>query len=303
MVIASAIMDGPKTYFSDHIVVANADEARAAVRKAKQEGADFIKVHDLVPRDAYFAIIDEAQKQGLPVEGHVPVSITPAEASDAGQATIEHLTQLDDINFSNSGPKQAAALFARFKRNHTWQCPTLVMTRNYASFDDPSITSDPRVKYVGPDLKDNWNKMKDTGLPAQEWAARKQIYRNRQAIVGKMQQAGVGILAGTDLGNPYLFPGFSLSDEMAILVEAGMKPMEALQAATRNPARFLGRENDLGTVQKGKLADLVLLDGNPLADIHNTTKIHAVVVNGRWYDRAALDKMLSDAQAAAAEGR
>jgi amidohydrolase family protein len=124
----------------------------------------------------------------------------------------------------------------------------------------------------------------------------------KQAIVSKMQQARVGILAGTDLGNPYLFPGFSLHDELAILVEAGLTPMEALQAATRNPARFLGREKDLGTVEQGKLADLVLLDSNPLADIHNTTKIHAVVANGKYYERATLDQMLANAEAAAAQG-
>jgi imidazolonepropionase-like amidohydrolase len=134
----------------------------------------------------------------------------------------------------------------------------------------------------------------------EERAARRRIYEKKQAIVSEMQQAGVGILAGTDLGNPYLFPGFSLHDELAILVEAGLTPTQALQAATRNPARFFGREKAMGTVEEGKLADLVLLDGDPLADIHNTTRIHAVVANGRFYDRAALDQMLADAEAAAA---
>jgi imidazolonepropionase-like amidohydrolase len=302
MVIASGILDGPQSYFDDHIKVGSPDEAREAVRKARREGAEFIKIHDLLPRDAYFATIDEARRQGLPVAGHVPTAMTPEEASDAGQVSIEHLTRMDDLSLDGEGRGRAAALFARFKKNHTWHCPTLVMTRNYASLRDPSITSDPRVKYVSPGRKDFFRKVKDAGLSTQEQAARKRIYQKKQAIVSAMQRAGVGILAGTDLGNPYLFPGFSLHDELAILVEAGLKPVEALQAATRNPARFLGREKELGTVQQGKLADLVLLDADPLADIHNTTKIRAVAANGRFYDRVALDRMLAEAEAAAARG-
>jgi imidazolonepropionase-like amidohydrolase len=111
-------------------------------------------------------------------------------------------------------------------------------------------------------------------------------------LVGEMHRAGVKILAGTDLGNPYVYPGFSLHDELALLVQAGLTPLEALQTATLNPAKFFGKETELGTIEKGKLADLVLLDANPLENINNTTKINAVVLNGRLLDRAALDKLL-----------
>ena len=114
-----------------------------------------------------------------------------------------------------------------------------------------------------------------------------------------MRRAGVRILAGTDLGNPYVYPGFSLHDELALLVQAGLTPLEALQTATINPAKFFGKEKELGTIEKGKLADLVLLDANPLEDINNTRKINAVVLNGRLLDRAALDKLLADVEAAA----
>jgi imidazolonepropionase-like amidohydrolase len=114
-----------------------------------------------------------------------------------------------------------------------------------------------------------------------------------------MQRAGVGLLAGTDTHNPYVLPGFSLHDELALLVEAGLSPLEALQAATLNPARFLKMTDSLGTIAPGKLADFVLLDANPLADIHNTTKIRAVVANGRYLDRAALDAVLAGVERAA----
>jgi imidazolonepropionase-like amidohydrolase len=114
-----------------------------------------------------------------------------------------------------------------------------------------------------------------------------------------MQKAGVPILAGTDTGNPFCFPGFSLHDELALLVIAGLTPAEALRSATLNPAKFFGLDQTLGTIEQGKIADLVLLDANPLVDIRNTQRINAVVSNGRLFDRKALDKMLSEAEGAA----
>jgi len=114
-----------------------------------------------------------------------------------------------------------------------------------------------------------------------------------------MQRSGVGILAGTDSGNPFCFRGFSLHDELGFLVKAGLTPTQALQAVTLNPARFLGKENDLGTIEKGKVADLVLLDANPLEDIGNTKRISAVVCGGQLFPRAALDQMLAQVEALA----
>jgi imidazolonepropionase-like amidohydrolase len=116
--------------------------------------------------------------------------------------------------------------------------------------------------------------------------------------VGAMRRAGVEFLAGTDAGCMYCFPGFSLHDELELLVRAGFTPLEALQAATRNPARYFDRLNDLGTLEQGKLADLVLLEANPLADIRNTRRISAVVVGGRLLPRELLRKMLDEVEAA-----
>ena len=114
-----------------------------------------------------------------------------------------------------------------------------------------------------------------------------------------MRRAGVQILAGTDTPNPFCYPGLSLHDELALLVEAGLTPLEALQAATLKPARYLGMEKTLGTIEAGKAADLVLLEANPLEDIRNTKKIAAVVVRGKLLDRRALDGMLAEVEAAA----
>ncbi len=107
-------------------------------------------------------------------------------------------------------------------------------------------------------------------------------------------------MAGTDLGLPYIFPGFSLHDELGLLVEAGLTSLQALQAATRNPAHGLGFGDDLGTVEVGKLADLVLLDADPLADIANTTRVSAVVANGRLFEQADLRGLLQAAERSAA---
>ncbi len=118
-------------------------------------------------------------------------------------------------------------------------------------------------------------------------------------LVRRMQVAGVPFMAGTDLGTAHIYPGHRLHDELALQVEAGFTPLQAVQVATRNPAQFLGLLNSRGTVEAGKLADLVLLDANPLENIRNTQKIQAVFINGRLLDRAKLDKLLGQAESAA----
>ena len=298
MVIASRIIDGPNSFVSGAVKVSNAEEARAAVRQAKQQGADFIKVHDTLARVAYFAVIDEAKKLGLPVEGHVPAAITAKEASDAGQKSIEHFTGLAEAETDTA---KADTLIAIFKKNHTWNCPTIIMRNNYAVLDDRSLANDPRLRYVKPSWRNSWLSMTNgsNNLSATEWAARKEIVRREKALVGRFQKAGIGLLAGTDDSNPYVMPGFSLHDELRLLVESGLIPMQALQAATLNPAKFFDQLDSLGTIEKGKFADLVLLDANPLEDIRNTTKISAVVANGRFLDRRELDHILAEIEAAA----
>ena len=337
MLIASPIVDGPKPVWPGSIAVANVAEGRQAVIEVKRMGADFVKVYSLLPRDAYFAIADESKKQGIPFEGHVPDSVSVEEASNAGQKTIEHLTgvlmacssretelrelalkaedQPSGARFSGPkyrerqqlaldtySPERASTLFGELKKNHTWQCPTLTVLRSTAYADDPSFTDDPRLKYIPRDIASSWNPKADPFLKnrtAEDWALSKKVFSKELEIVGAMNRAGVEILAGTDVLNPYCLPGFSLHDELQLLVQAGLTAMQALQAATLNPARFMGREKDLGTVDTGKLADLVLLDANPLEDIGNTKKIAAVVFRGQFFPRASLDEMLAKIEALA----
>jgi tetratricopeptide (TPR) repeat protein len=148
-------------------------------------------------------------------------------------------------------------------------------------------------------IRESWRPENDPRFAtktAKDYEIGRRMLRREVELVEAMNRAGVRLIAGTDVGNPFAFPGFSLHDELALLVEAGLSPRQALRSATSAPAEFLGRTGDLGTIERGKIADLVLLDRNPLEDIHNTTAISAVVAGGRLYDRAALDGMLAEAQ-------
>jgi imidazolonepropionase-like amidohydrolase len=302
MIVASPIIDGPQPVWPGSIVVSNEDEGRKAVIKVKKEGADFVKVYSRLPRDAYFAIADEAKKQGLTFAGHVPFSVSAVEASDAGQKSIEHLTgirmRLSDKELEAYNDRKAAELFARFVKNETWQCPTLTVLRSGAYLGDENFRRDQRLKFIPPPMKERWG-MRIANRNEENFANAKRVFQKELEIVGAMRKAGVQLLAGTDTGNPFCFPGFSLHEELALLVIAGLTPVEALRSATLNPAKFLGLDKTLGTIEQGKIADLVLLDANPLEDVRNTQRINAVISNGRLFDRKALDKMLAQAEAAA----
>jgi len=337
MLIASPIVDGPKPVWPGSIAVSNASEGRQAVMEIKRSGADFVKVYSLLPRDAYFAIADESKKEGIPFEGHVPDSISVEEASNAGQRTIEHLTgvlnacssreaelrglaqetegqpssarfagpkyrERQELALGTYSPEKAEILFGEMKKNQTWQCPTLTVLRSWAYSDTPSFTNDPRLKYIPRDIASSWDPKADIflkAMTADDWALSKRVFSKELEIVGAMHRAGVQILAGTDTLNPFCLPGFSLHDELGLLVQSGLTPMQALQAATLNPAHFLGRDKDFGTIARDKIADLVLLDANPLDDIGNTRTISAVVFSGKLLSRASLDGMLAKIEALA----
>jgi hypothetical protein len=329
--LASAIVDGPSPTWPSSIVIKNPADARRAVDQIKAGGADFIKVYNGIPKSAYFALAEEAKTQGLTFVGHVPDAITVQEASDAGQHSIEHLTgialacsdrqqglmgdvqrarffrdrQLALANAYNSyNAAKCQALFSEFRRNDTWQVPTLTVLEMWGRLDDGKFTSDKRLAYVGRRSRERW----DERLRVQrrmwgnlQYSMERQIFSADKKIVGMMFQAGVRIMAGTDAMNPYCIPGFGLHDELALLVDAGLTPLAALQAATINPAQFMGRNTQLGTITASKRANLVLLSDDPLIDIHNTTHIQAVWLQGEYFDRAALDKMLATAKQNAAK--
>jgi cytosine/adenosine deaminase-related metal-dependent hydrolase len=328
--LASPIVDGKPAIVPNSIEVTTADEARRAVDDQKQRGADFIKVYSLLSRDAYFAIIDEARRQNIPVDGHVPSSVSVWEATAAKQRTIEHLfgvelgcsTREKDLRpkFLTANPfkdewdallleawqsyseDRCQRLFTELRKNGTWPVPTLVVRHSFGVLNDPQFTSDKRVRYFSGEFRD-WltgkfdARMKES--TASDFAIIRQTYTAESRLTGELFRAGVPMLAGTDVGNPFCFPGFSLHDELALLVESGVSQLGALQMATLNPAVFMKATDNYGSVTPGKVADLVLLNADPLQDIHNTSKISKVFLDGREYDRPALDQILASAEKSA----
>jgi imidazolonepropionase-like amidohydrolase len=321
MVISGPMLDGPQPRFPSSIAIKTPEDGRKAVDELKRRGADFIKLQSLIPRDAVFAIADEARKQDIPFVGHVPDSVRASEASNAGQKSFEHLigifegsSPLEDEFLkgpkgpgkflSTYDPERAAKLFALLAKNHTWQCPTLVWERGGNLIELSNFAHDPHAKYVPAYWKNvTWKRFADQVIHefnTDDSLTRRRFVDKELEVVKAMQRAGIPFLAGTDTAaGVYVFPGFSLHEELQRFVAAGFTPIEALQTATLNPAKFLGMEDRLGTIEKGKLADLVLLDANPLDDIRNTQKIAGVVVNGRYLSRVDLDKMLAKVEEAA----
>jgi hypothetical protein len=211
----------------------------------------------------------------------------------------EALRHLSEELLATYDPSKAAALFARFAKNGTWMCPTLTVIRNMASLDDPAFTNDPRLEYMPKQFRDRWkpeNDPRNATKTAADYAMDRRVFRKQLEVVGAMNKAGVRIVAGTDVLNPFAFPGFSLHDELGLLVEAGLTPAQALRAATLNPAVYLGEEKTSGTIDAGRNADLVLLDASPVDDIGNTKRIAAVIVRGRFLDRGELDRILAAAE-------
>ena len=275
------------------------EDARKAVDSIADSGADFIKIRNNPSREAFLALADQAKRRRLLLAGHQPARITLAEASDAGMSSIEHgFFPALEIN-----KDQRAELFSRFARNHTSVVPTLIATRNFrllpdsvvaAALDDNN-TAEPGRRYVTPKVLERWRediKLKKEETGQIDWQG---IYQSTTRDVREMTERGVNVMAGTDAGSVLVFPGFSLHEELQLLVvDAGFSPLQALQAATINPAKYLGLTDSFGAIEKGKTADLVLLNANPLENINNTQKVEAVIVNGRYLSRQDLQKMLTE---------
>jgi imidazolonepropionase-like amidohydrolase len=332
---AGPYLDGSPPSFQPSLVVTNATQASEDVRTLMEQGVDFIKVQSILNRDAYFAIAATAKREHVTFVGHVPDRVTAFEASDAGQKSIEHLTgvlrscasdeqrlmreqmQTAPKHTTPSGShsrevawerelaatqsdRNTARLLATFAKNRTWQVPTLILLLEDA-FPNPEsrAATENTLKYVPQSIVKNWEQAagkQDEFATQTEFALREKLLARSMQVVQQMEAAGVPILAGTDSAAPYVVPGFALHEELRLLVRAGLTPMQALQAATMGPAEFLGKLETQGTIEKGKVADFVLLDADPLEDMRNIEKIRGVFVHGRLIDRTMLDEMLSSTE-------
>lgn len=335
IVWGSPIIDGAPQVNSFGLSAEDAESARILVREMKKFGFDFVKSYDRLTPEAYDALADEAKKQKIPLEGHVPLGLTPQDAVAAGQTVIDHLTlvvegcspealklireevakaprEAESLGFlMNATIVEAFAdvdmaacrpLFEVFAAHGVWHVPTLVQMHGFFRADEPEISSDPRISFTTPSLAAEWKEWSETADRG-ELTTGKRAFAAQMRSIRALKDAGVGLLAGTDASSEtYVFAGAGVHDEMRLMVDAGLTPLEALQTATINPLLYRGRETDAPVISKGEAADLVLLDADPLADIANTTKIGGVFAHRDYFDRAELDALLEKAKTEAAKG-
>jgi imidazolonepropionase-like amidohydrolase len=315
---AGPIMDGDPPIWPPSKVIRNAEEARQSVRTQKAQGYDFVKVYNRLSAEAYEATAEEAHEQNLPVAGHVPSSVGLRGALRHRQASIEHLegyreAALPAAAASPGGsenkqwwqtvedvdPSRFPALAEETRRAGTWNCVTRVV---YQKFQPPAEAAHlllaPEMRYAAPSDLSYWqdypNDFRIKNLPEGMWPARRRMMEHGVTLVRALHDAGAGILLGSDTPNPFVIPGFSLHEELANLVMIGLSPYEALCAGTLDAANFLGKNLEFGSVEVGKRADLLLVEGNPLEDVGCASKIAGVMVRGRWISSAERSQMLEE---------
>jgi hypothetical protein len=223
-------------------------------------------------------------------------AMTAMLAGDTSRTSEDVFFERNRRSLATQDDARCRDLAAVFAEEGVWQVPTLVTLRGYAYMRELSAAGDPRLRYLPPGTLEFWTPSTNrfaSRMRSDQWSMEQAVYRRYLEILRLMAAAGVGILAGSDTPNPWAFPGSGLHDELALMVDAGLTQLQALQAATLNPARYFERTHELGTVAAGKLADLVLLDADPLEDIKNAQRIRAVIADGRLYSRRDLDGLLA----------
>jgi imidazolonepropionase-like amidohydrolase len=293
IVASGPMVDNAPPDFPYRLHVTNAEEARLAVRELKRLGVDFIKVHDHTPREVFFAAIAEASRVGLTVSGHVPVAVKVEEAADAGIRSIEHLANYEVLGECSTGETYSLSsclrLFDKLAAKGVWQTPTLAFFQTLPDvfagqpLRHAEYASDSLLELTRRNIE--VSHVPKASLDKLRYAARIAL----QQGIHDLYSRGNRFLAGCD----GLVPGFCLHDELEWFTKAGFSPLEALQTATINPARFLGRDKLQGTIEVGKRADLVLLDADPLTDIRNVQRIDAVILRGKLVTRPTIDRIIA----------
>jgi imidazolonepropionase-like amidohydrolase len=302
MVVSGPYLEGGDVPIP-HLLVRTPADAAPAVDSLARLGVDFIKVHGQLTRESYFAIARAARVRHIAFAGHVPRSVGAVDASDSGQRSIEHLltipnrcTAAESLALRPRYPVQSvlgacasaelASIVARLARNGTWVVPTLVAEQEVAVWPTHAVPGDSLARWIPDSLRRYVASIFEMppDIPPGADSVGRALFARRLDAVAALHAGGVHIMAGTDAPLRNSPPGFGLHHELELLVRAGLSPLDALRAATLEPARYLGATDSLGTVERGKVADLVLLDANPLDDIRNTRRVRVVVANGRVFE-------------------
>lgn len=324
------VYDGSPGRSEISVGIGSKEEAREMVDTLDALGVDFIKSYEMLSPELFKVIINSAREHDLFVTGHVPLSMDVIEASDAGLRSMEHMRNLEmacssdfdsllqarrkmlDEGKNMPGGKlrsqihtaqrvyaiasfdeeRASEVLGRLAENGTWQIPTMALLTGSINrlYEDDNwketfqfLPSEIRAQWIKAANEAQQRPKNEASVTHGEWALH---------MIPKLKDANITILAGTDTPLAFLTPGFSLHKELEMLVQGGLKPLEALESATILPARYFGLEDTMGSIDKNRMADLVLLDANPLSNIRNTRKIRAVVRNGTYYNRKELDSLL-----------
>ena len=284
-----------------------------------KEGVTFLKSYEMLTRETYLELLKVAGQNGLRVTGHVPLSIDLEEAIEAGLGGMQHVRNMDlacakdadnllgdrQVSLENEASIAGSALRTHIHSSQRYyaidntddeRCLRIIMKLSeYGVFQTPTLTIntfDSRRFYADPKWRETYQELPEAAennwMQGSLKLANIDVTENAKkfdawslSLVNKMHQEGVKIIAGTDTPIGYLTPGYSLHKELELLSEAGLSNMDVLRSATITPAEFFGMENQMGTIEVGKLADLVILDKNPLMSISNTQSIHRVIVKGQ----------------------
>jgi len=316
MIATGFILDGnPPLIPQISLGLQTPEEARTVVRQQAEAGVDMIKVYSTLDRDVFLAILEEADKYGIKVVGHVPDSIYIEDAAAAGLDSMEHWFGFEKIianllgepvNLSYSGmgsqayylehlgeidPAVLQDVYQRLRVNGLTVVPTVVTFKNFPGMDRLETGNLPGGEYITQNLLAIWKS---------QWAGQNDIpeslWQNWSQMVNGLNQAGVPLMVGTDLMVPSIIPGFSVHEEMAIWQEAGIPPADILRSATFVPAQFMGLGDRLGSISEGKTASMVLVRANPLEDIHNAQQIESVFLRGQYFSHEDLDRLLVEAK-------
>jgi imidazolonepropionase-like amidohydrolase len=316
MIATGAILDGfPPLIPSISLGIKTPDEGRAAVRQQAEAGVDMIKVYSRLDRDVFLAIIDEADKYGLKVVGHIPESIYLEDAVAAGLQSSEHFMgfekvianllgepvklifvgsaseagyfqRLDEVN-----PSDLQGVYQRIEASGMTICPTVITFKILTNIDLFKSGTFPQNQFISKSVLDLWRSLwaPQTNLPDFIW-------QNWVKMVAGLNNTGVPLMVGTDLMVPGIIPGYSVHEEMVIWQDAGIPAVDILRSATIVPAKFMGLGERLGSISEGKTASMVLVRADPLEDISNAQQIESVFLRGQYFSRADLDRLLNEAQ-------
>ncbi len=306
---------GPRFYTTgpsfNGLSVKTAERGAAMVREQKAAGYDYLKLHPGLTKETFAAVSTTAKEVGIPFAGHVSFGVGVWRAIDAGYSSIDHLDGFVEamVPGIESMVEQQTGLFGMFvadkadesvipklmkglKEKNIWVVPTQSLADRWfdSRFTGEEFLKDPDAKYMAKATVNQWIESKKTLMANAQYDAKKieGFIKLRRKLIYECQRNGVGLLLGCDAPQVFNVPGFSTHNELKYLVDAGLTPYQALRTGTVNVAKYLNLA-DAGMIQAGAVADLVLIAGNPLADITNSKKVEGVMVHGKWLSKSEID--------------